>query len=83
MNGAFGGPEGAVETTVYDAIVELSGVIYLYNPPDINKLGTGGAGSPDKRSFGVPKTAVHVPGAAAGGGMSMPTMMMSPGPMGK
>ena len=70
----FGGVEGGVETTVYDATVELSGVIYLYNPPDLAKLGTGAAGSPEKRSFGVPTTAVHVPGGtgstgSTGGGM--------------
>ena len=64
--------QGAVEVTDYDAIVELSGVVYLYNPPDITKLGGGGAANPDKRSFGVPKTAPRVPGTtASGGGMMM------------
>ena len=66
----LGAQEGAVEVTVYDAVVELSGVIYLYNPPDKTKLGSGGAGSPDKRSFGVPKTSVHVPGTAGALGLS-------------
>ncbi len=61
--------DGGVETTIYDAVVELSGVIYLYRPPDITKLGTGSAGSPDKRSFGVPTTTVPVPGVAGGGGV--------------
>jgi hypothetical protein len=67
--GGFGlGPqEGAVETTVYDAVVELSGVIYLYDPPDITKLGQGSAGAPDKRSFGVPTSSVQVPGASRDG----------------
>jgi hypothetical protein len=60
-----------VEVTVYDAVVELSGVIYLYQPPDITKLGTGGAGAPEKRSFGVPKTSVRVPGNSAGGQSSV------------
>ncbi|HWB13491.1 MAG TPA: hypothetical protein VG826_29975 [Pirellulales bacterium] len=73
------GQEGKVETTIYDAVVELSGVIYLYQQPDISKLGTGAAGSPDKRSFGVPTTSVRVPGASASGGLSMPGgPMMSP-----
>jgi hypothetical protein len=76
MGGASGIPgftlDGGVETTIYDAIVELSGVIYLYQPPDIAKLGTGAAGSPDKRSFGVPTTTVHAPGRGpSGGGMMM------------
>lgn len=89
--------EGGVETTVFDVIVELSGVIYLYNPPDMAKLGTGAASAPEKRSFGVPTTAVKLPvasGAAAGGfgnmggGMPMGSGMppgggMAPNPMGR
>lgn len=73
MMGGMGGldsagvQEGGVETTVYDGVVELSGVIYLYNPPDMAKLGQGGAASPEKRSFGVPKTAPKVPGNSTGG----------------
>lgn len=81
--GLFGGlgsglAEGGVETTVFDALVELSGVIYLYTPPDIAKLGTGAAGSPEKRSFGVPTTSVHVPGGTAGGANMGPTMAPMP-----
>jgi hypothetical protein len=81
MMGGFGAGndlgtlEGGVETTVYDGIVELSGVIYLYNPPDITKLGQGAAGSPEKRTFGVPKTAPHLPGMSGGGGMTGGGMM--------
>ncbi|HVX14188.1 MAG TPA: hypothetical protein VHC22_23580 [Pirellulales bacterium] len=70
--------DGGVETTIYDAVVELSGVIYLYRPPDIAKLGTGSAGSPDKRSFGVPTTTVPAPGASGGGGVK--TMMPTAAP---
>jgi hypothetical protein len=69
-----GGQEGGVETTVYDAVVELSGVIYLYNPPDIAKLGAGAAGSPEKRSFGVPTTSVRAPGGSAAGRSSYSPM---------
>ena len=81
--------DGGVETTVYDALVELSGVIYLYDPPDITKLGTGAAGSPETRSFGVPTTRVKVPGTSmggAGGAMGGPGMGgpgMGGGPMGR
>jgi hypothetical protein len=82
MGGGMGAPnlvlDGGVETTIYDAVVELSGVIYLYRPPDIAKLGSGSAGSPDKRSFGVPTTTVPAPGAVGGGGVK--TMMGSAGP---
>ena len=101
LGGGLGGlsstPEGGVETTVFDVVVELSGVIYLYNPPDMAKLGTGAASSPEKRSFGVPTSAVKLPvaaGAAAGGfgnmggGMPMGSGMtpgggMAPNPMGR
>jgi hypothetical protein len=72
MDGGFGGAslqEGGVETTVYDGVVELSGVIYLYNPPDMAKLGQGGAAAPEKRSFGVPKTAPKLPSSSPGGAM--------------
>ncbi|MGH7139261.1 MAG: hypothetical protein ACREHD_26240, partial [Pirellulales bacterium] len=83
-----GGPElsalqeGGVETTFYDALVELSGVIYLYQPPDVAKLGTGASGAPEKRSFGVPTKSVHPPrsGGTSGGGFMGP--MMGPMPSG-
>ncbi|HEX7450236.1 MAG TPA: hypothetical protein VF306_21940, partial [Pirellulales bacterium] len=73
----FGGAsqEGEVETLTYDALVELSGVIYLYNVPDLTKLGKGTAGSPANRFFGVPSSLVSVPRGGRrpggmGGGMS-------------
>lgn len=58
----FGGQSGGVETLANDATIELSGVIYLYNPPDVAQLGMGQAGSPAQRSFGVPTKGVTVPG---------------------
>ncbi|HEX5442484.1 MAG TPA: hypothetical protein VFW87_01585 [Pirellulales bacterium] len=74
--GMFGGnQDGDVETLTYDALVELSGVIYLYNVPDLTKLGTGSSGSPANRFFGVPSSTVSVPrggrrsGAQGSGGM--------------
>jgi hypothetical protein len=69
-----GAQDGGVETTDYDAIVSLSGVIYLYNKPDIAKLGTGTAGAPEKRSFGVPTKSVHPPGSSGGGSSFGPAM---------
>lgn len=83
--GGFGGlgalQEGGVETTVYDALVELSGVIYLYQLPDVAKLGTGASGAPEKRSFGVPTKQVHPPRSSgtSGGAFMGPSIM--PGTM--
>jgi hypothetical protein len=46
-----------VETEMgpYDVPVEIQGIIYIYNPPDVNALGTGAAGD---------KPAEAAPGAA-------------------
>lgn len=76
----FGGSnrDREVETLNYDALIDLSGVIYLYNVPDLAKLGGGTSGSPAKRFFGVPSVAVNVPGGkrrAAGGTMAGMGMM--------
>ncbi|MGH7192969.1 MAG: hypothetical protein ACREJM_05460, partial [Candidatus Saccharimonadales bacterium] len=72
MNMFGGGNQDAdVETMTYDAVVELSGVIYLYNFPDLAKLGTGTSGSPANRFFGVPSSVVSVPrGGRRSGGVS-------------
>jgi len=70
--GGFGGMGGgqpiAIEAGPFDAQVELSGVIYLYNAPDIAKLGSK---APAARSFSVPKGKVAAPGGSAQGGMNM------------
>ena len=58
--GGGGGPSLPYEPGPYDAVVELSGVIYLYNAPDIAKLGSK---APAERSFSVPKGKVPLPGA--------------------
>ncbi|HEX7377526.1 MAG TPA: hypothetical protein VF278_10460, partial [Pirellulales bacterium] len=69
--GGLDGQGGGVETTIYDWIVELSGVIYLYNPADIAQLGTGAVGASEQRSFGVPAKPVRPPrGSSAVGGAS-------------
>ena len=52
---AAGGEEG--EGGSYDLPVEIQGIIYIYNPPDVNTLGTGTAAE---------KTAEPAPGAAPG-----------------
>ncbi len=76
MGGGGGAGNSQVETGPYDVTVELSGIIYLYNLPDIAKLGTGSSADPSKRSFSVPKGKVAAPGKQGGGGgmMSMPGM---------
>ena len=71
--GGMGIGGGQLETGPYDVVVELSGIIYLYNPPDIAKLGTGSSPDPAKRSFSVPTAKVAVPGnKSSGGGYPMP-----------
>jgi hypothetical protein len=67
--GMMGGQTPAMEAGPYDAVVELSGIIYLYNPPDLAKLGTGSSKDPATRSFSVPKAKVTAPGASKGSGM--------------
>lgn len=70
--GGLDGQGGGVETTIYDWIVELSGVIYLYNPADIAQLGTGAVGASEQRSFGVPTKPVRPPrGSSAAGGAAL------------
>jgi hypothetical protein len=68
--GMGGGQTPGIEAGAYDAIVELSGIIYLYNPPDLAKLGTGSSKDPSTRSFSVPKAKVTAPGAGNRSGMS-------------
>lgn len=61
---AAGPPIGSLsiaETTAWDAVVEIGGAIYLYNQPNINKLGSGATKSPAARSFRTPSTAAVVP----------------------
>jgi hypothetical protein len=45
------------ETTAWDATVEVGGVIYLYNEPNVKKLG-GGTVKSGKRTFRIPSPAV-------------------------
>lgn len=47
----------------YDGLVEVRGIVYLYNPPDKDKLGKGAAQNPARRSLGIPDKSV-APGAA-------------------
>ena len=77
MGGMGGGGESIpYEPGPYDAIVELSGVIYLYNPPDIAKLGSK---APAERSFSVPKGRVALPGSGNRSGMNMGMGNFNPG----
>lgn len=66
MGGMVGGQSIPYEPGPYDAVVELSGVIYLYNAPDIAKLGSK---APAERSFSVPKKRVPLPGSGNQSGM--------------
>jgi len=67
--GMGGGQTLAIESGPYDAVVELSGIVYLYNLPDVAKLGTGSSKDPATRSFSVPKAKVTAPGGAKASGM--------------
>jgi hypothetical protein len=48
------GSENRVEAGPFDAQVEVRAIIYLYNPPDRENLGTGSADNPAQRTFGIP-----------------------------
>ena len=67
--------DGTVEPGPFDVNLEICGVITLYNPPVLDKLGTGSAAEPGKKVAGIPTTPVVLPsgssstGGAMGGGM--------------
>jgi hypothetical protein len=42
------------ERSPYDATVQIRGIVYIYNEPDLAKLGTGSAANPAHRSLGIP-----------------------------
>lgn len=70
--GGMGGSGGGSQTSLVtqgpdDATVEIRGVIYLYNKPDLAKLGTGTA-SLAERSFGIAVGGDAQAGASPGGG---------------
>jgi hypothetical protein len=76
----FGGPTQPVSNTV---ILELRGVAYLMNPPDLSKIGvaggsaTGGdagaaAATATADPFAAPATATPAPGAPGGGPPTTP-----------
>lgn len=50
----IGGGEMPVERRPDDIEVEIRGIIFIYNPPDENTLGTGSAPNPAQRTFGIP-----------------------------
>jgi hypothetical protein len=54
--GRIGGGSTAAEdeSSPFDVPVEIQGIIYIYNPPDMAKLGTGTAG--EKAPAAVPET---------------------------
>ncbi|MEX0713575.1 MAG: hypothetical protein WD278_14555, partial [Pirellulales bacterium] len=54
--GMGAGVQVPVETGPYDAVVEVCGVVYIYNRPEKDKLGTGSAADPSQRVFALPQT---------------------------
>lgn len=42
------------ERSPYDVVVELRGIVYIYNAPNKEKLGKGSAEKPAERLFGIP-----------------------------
>lgn len=56
--GGSGGTTGdAADPTAYwDIPIELKGIIYIYNPPDKSKLGTGSAGRETESATDKPET---------------------------
>jgi hypothetical protein len=64
--GMAAGNVGELALTDYDMLVEVSGIIYLYNPPIKENLGKGTAKNPEKRSFGLPTGSVTAPRGARG-----------------
>lgn len=65
QGGEGGGSTGATtdptDPTVYwDIPIELKGIIYIYNPPDKSKLGTGSAGRETEPASDKPETPAQV-----------------------
>lgn len=52
--GVVGGAETQVERAPYDVEVEVRGIIFIYNNPDKEALGSGAAENPAQRAFGIP-----------------------------
>jgi hypothetical protein len=49
-----GGGGNSRDRAPYDAIVEIRGIVYIYNDPEPDKLGKGSAKNPAQRSLGIP-----------------------------
>jgi hypothetical protein len=43
-----------VEQSPHDAVITIRGIVYLYNPPDVENLGKGTDPEPSNRDYGVP-----------------------------
>ena len=52
------------ETGPYDVPVEIHAVIYIYNPPDREKLGTGAASAKNPAEAAAPAAPAAAPAAA-------------------
>jgi hypothetical protein len=49
------------EPPPYDCKVDLRGIVYIYNDPSLNEIGTGSAEAPAKRRTGLPSKLVELP----------------------
>jgi hypothetical protein len=62
------GPSGdKIDPGPYDGFVDIRGIVYIYNKPDVNRVGKGAAGEPAKRPFSIPTVAAELPTAGGGG----------------
>ncbi len=75
--GGYGGARGKGQQTSYDAPVEVLGIIYIYNRPDLEKLGTGAGGE----ELAPPLPAMPA-GPPPGGPAAPPPGGPAPGPAG-
>jgi hypothetical protein len=66
--GPAGGAQDRIDPGPYDGYVDIRGIVYIYNKPDESKVGTGAAGSPAKRLFGIPTRPPAIPAGAGPGG---------------
>ena len=52
-----------LERGPYDCVLQIRGIVYIYNEPEEPKLGTGSAPQPAQRGLGIPERKVEAPKA--------------------
>ena len=50
-----------LESGPYDCVLQIRGIVYIYNEPDEPKLGTGSAPQPAQRGLGIPVPKTEAP----------------------